>query len=146
MITFFDSSALAKRYVAETGTDVVLRLIDDAELVLASRLTWLEVTAAVSRAARDGVITKADEIVKALDEDFAVLININEVTPTVVSEARTFALRHVLRAGDALQLATAMAAMAQWEARDRFRFVSSDLELNRAAEQEKLVVLNPVEM
>lgn len=144
MILFFDSSALAKRYVRETGTGVVLDLVRRAERLFASRLTWLEVTSAVTRAARERQITNADEIIRALDDDFAVLINILEVTPTVISDARSLARRHGLRAGDAMQLASALYAIAKAEWSEQLVFVSSDNELNRAAEKERLTVLNPL--
>jgi len=138
---FFDSSALAKRYLQEVGTDSVLRLIDEAELVLASRLCWLEVTSAVARVARDGLLRETDEVIQALDDDFATLIGILEVTPIVVADARRLALRHALRAADAVHLATVLVAVL-WHGADTF-FVCSDQRLLAAAKTEKLQVIDP---
>ena len=142
MIFFFDSSALAKRYVREPGTDSVLDLIRGAESLLASRLTWLEVTSAVSRATRERSLTKSEEILRSLDEDFATLIEILEVTPAVISDARRIAIRHALRAGDAVQLATAHTARL-WHG-DSVRFVCSDRKLLDTARAEGLEATDPV--
>jgi len=138
---FIDSSALAKRYVRESGTDLVLTLFDQAQQVLASRLTWLEVTAAVARIARTGSLSAPEAVLRALDDDFAIRISILEVSSAVISDARQLANRHELRAADSVQLATALTARS-WHGADT-RFLCSDRRLVAAAVAEELTAINP---
>ncbi len=141
MILFFDSSALAKRYVQEIGTTAVLNLIERAELLLASRLTWLEVTTAVARIARSGRLTTPNEVIRALDEDFSMLIGILEITPRVIADARKAVLQHDLRAGDAIQLATALTARVLHGG--DILFVCADQRLIVAARSESIDTVVP---
>ncbi len=141
MILFFDSSALAKRYVQEDGTAVVLDLVRGAETITASRFTWVEITSAVARAASSGVLSHADEIFDALDEDFSILIEIIEATSNVMTHARQIARGLGLRAGDALQLATVQQAKLLYGVAPTF--VCSDRKLLTAAQSEGFTVLDP---
>ena len=142
MICFFDSSALAKRYVEEAGTAMVLDLIDRAESVSASRLTWVEITSAVARLVPSDRTAVRDDIIRALDDDFSVLVNILEATPSVMADARKAVLRHQLRTADAIQLASAMTAMS-WYGKD-VRFVCAGKKLLAAAITEQMEVVEPV--
>ena len=59
---FFDSSALAKRYVSETGTAWVQSLADSAsgnEIYMA-RITLVELVSAITRRKRKGDLTPHD--------------------------------------------------------------------------------------
>jgi predicted nucleic acid-binding protein len=141
LILFFDSSALVKRYVREIGTEAVLDLIHRAELLLASRLTWLEITSAIVRVAQSGRLSAPSEIIRAVDDDFSTLIGILEVTPAVIADARQAALRHGLRAADAVQLATALTARL-WHG-DDIRFVCADQRLLAAARSESIDTVEP---
>ena len=142
MILFLDSSTLAKRYVQEPGTDVVLDLMGRAEFLSASRLTWVEVTSAITRAARDGSLHNADECTRALDDDFSVVIDIIEVTANVIADARRLVRRHGLRAGDAVQLASLQAATLRYG--KPVRFVCSDRRLVATAREEGAETVDPV--
>lgn len=59
---FIDSSALAKRYVTETGTPWVQALADPASgnILYVARITLVELVAAISRRRRNGDLTPAD--------------------------------------------------------------------------------------
>ena len=138
---FFDSSALVKRYVAEPGTEVVLSLVGRAELCLASRFTWLEVLSAVVRVFKEGTLSNARGVIRALDEDFHALLGIVEITPALMAEARRLTIQHALRAADSVQLSSALSARAIHSA--DIRFVCADQRLNEAAASEGLAVLNP---
>lgn len=143
MILLFDSSALAKRYVREPGSDTVLVLVGGAELLSASRLTWVEVTSAITRAGRDEDLENADECVRALDHDFSITIDIIEVNANVIAGARRLVRRHGLRAGDAVQLASVQEAVHQYG--KPVRFVSSDRRLVATARAEGIETIDPVE-
>jgi predicted nucleic acid-binding protein len=141
VILFLDSSALVKRYVREAGTEVLLDLIQRSAFVVASRLTWLEVTSAVTRRARGSALLRADEVIRALDDDFSVVIDIIDVTGSVIADARGLARRHGLRAGDAVQLASAKAAETRYAA--RVSVICSDKKLLATARQEGFETVDP---
>ena len=141
MILVLDSSALAKRYLRETGTEAVLDLIRSAKSVLASRLTWVEITSAVVRVARTGRLPESGEIIRAIDDDFSTVIGIMEVTPAIIADARRATILHGLRAADAIQFATARTA-SSWHG-DETKFVCADRELLAAMRSEGIDTILP---
>jgi predicted nucleic acid-binding protein len=71
--------------------------------------------------------------------DFATLI-IVEFTPEITADARALLLRHRLRAGDAVQLASCL--YLQREMSQSLRFVAFDDRLAEAARHEGLTVVS----
>ncbi len=68
-VYFFDSSALVKRYVQESGADWVLSVCNasvDANLYIA-RITGPEVVAAIARRGRAGDMA-ANDVIRAIDQ------------------------------------------------------------------------------
>jgi hypothetical protein len=59
---FLDSSALVKRYVPEMGSAWMQAIADAAtgNLLIISRLTWVEVLSALARRQREGSLNAAD--------------------------------------------------------------------------------------
>lgn len=146
---FFDSSALAKRYVTETGTAWVQSLIDPASGngVYAARITLVELVSAISRRRRNGDVTPAAASAALSDvrADFAFDYQVTEVTAALVAQAAGLAERHALRGYDAVQLAAAIQVNAAYVAAGRpaVTLISADLELNAAGAAEGLVVDDP---
>lgn len=140
MILYFDSSALVRRYVRETGTDAVLELFDKAACIFTSRFAWLEITAAVAR--NFGALSEPAAVLDAVDEDFHALVRTVEVSHQIVDAAREVAIRHRLRAGDALQLAS-LAYVRSHDDLTLVRLVSADSALNAAAAMEGFEIVNP---
>jgi predicted nucleic acid-binding protein len=109
LIYFLDSSALAKRYVQEPGTAVVVGLFRRAAQLAASGLALVEVPAALFRRARAGDLTldqartHAAEVEKDLRQMYVV-----EPRKAVLDRANELVHRHPLRAYDAVQLASAL--------------------------------------
>ncbi|HUR33347.1 MAG TPA: type II toxin-antitoxin system VapC family toxin [Vicinamibacterales bacterium] len=105
MIRYFDASALVKRYATEAGSVAVRRLMRDP--VATSRLSEVEIASALVRLARDGALstTERDRALQRLTVDFQSFWVV-ETTREVVALARTALVRHSLRTGDALQLAS----------------------------------------
>jgi predicted nucleic acid-binding protein len=130
---------LVKRYVREPGAVSVRRLLK-ADPAAASRLSEVEVASALVRRAREGAFTveERDRALAALVDDFAALI-IVEFTPEITAEARALLLRHRLRAGDAVQLASCL--YLQRELSQPLPFVAFDDRLGEAARQEGLIVV-----
>lgn len=138
MILYLDTSALLKLYAEERGTPDVRAAVARASIVATSRLTYVEARGAFARKLRAGDLPQADhqELVSALDEDWGRLLVV-EISEHLCQEAVGLVERHPLRAGDALQLASACAV------RDRAQelaFLSFDDRLNGAAELEGLAV------
>ena len=107
-MVFVDASALVKRYVREQHSAAVRRLLA-AEPIAVSRLSEVEVPAALARLLRARRLSPraADRALRAFVADFAVW-HVVEVTTDVTRVARMQLRRYDLRAGDAIQLASAL--------------------------------------
>lgn len=147
----FDSSALVKAYLTETGTAWVRSIVDDKDNVVhVANLTQVELVSACTRRLRRGDITQA-EFDAAYDEsqlDRANLFEIVSVTDSVIEEAVNLAKSRGLRAYDAIQLAAALDVdrFVSESTKDESMhviLVSADSELNAAAELEGLNVEDP---
>ena len=125
-----------KRYVREPGAVSVRRLLE-ADPAAASRLSEVEVASALIRRAREGAFTaeERDRALASLENDFATLI-IVEFTTAITADARALLLRHRLRAGDAVQLASCL--YLQREIGQALPFVAFDDQLAQAARHEGL--------
>lgn len=104
---FVDASALVKRYVREAHSTRVRRLLASGPVAV-SRWSEIEVTSALARLAREGGLTAAarDRARKAMIADLDSW-HIVELVPAVFAVARALLVRHALRSGDAIQLASA---------------------------------------
>ena len=123
-LVYFDSSALVKLVVEETGSQLAAELWDGCDAALASRLAYPEVRAALAAAARnhdlddDGLATAET----ALDEYWAAVRPV-ELTGPVERHAGQLARKHALRGADAVHLASALAigdrdlVVAVWDRR-----------------------------
>jgi len=118
--TFFDSSAFAKRYVAETGSQAVDSLCQEATEVALSVLCVPEIISALNRRVREGLLTDREytKAKKYFSQDIrdAVIVNL---VPQVVSTCTKILEASPVRAADALQIACAL----EWETE---LFVSAD--------------------
>jgi predicted nucleic acid-binding protein len=107
----------------------------------------VEVCAALSRRQKSGRIATAQfqKSIKRLRRDFTERLNVTASTESIVIEALRLAQVHALRGYDALQLATALEANRRRSVRDlpALTLVSSDNELNRAANSEGISVEDP---
>jgi predicted nucleic acid-binding protein len=97
-----------KRYVREAGGDRVRRWLASGTPAT-SRLSEVEVASALTRRWREGAFGAAerDRALSALAADLNAL-TVVEIVPAVAQSARKLLLRHPLRAGDALQLASCL--------------------------------------
>lgn len=129
-----------KRYVQEPGAVSIRRLLK-SDRGAASRLSEVEVASALVRRAREGAFTTAERnrALASLEHDFAALI-IVEFTPEITANARALLLRHRLRAGDAVQLASCL--YLQRELTQPLPFVAFDDRLTEAARHEGLIVVS----
>jgi len=144
---FFDSSAIVKRYVNETGTAWVTAIVSPTAVngVRLVRLTTVEVLAAITRRERGGSVAPAVATL-ARQQFRADIANFHmaEVSLPLIATAMNLAERHALRGSDAVQLAAALEANADCLAQGvSLTLVSADAELNAAAVAEGLAMDDP---
>lgn len=106
---FLDSSALAKRYVAEAGTEQVLRRCREADEIILSTLCVPELLSGLNRLKRSGRLSAPRyRMLKrhlAADLEVAILV---DLTPSVIERAIDCLERTPLRTLDAIHLAAAL--------------------------------------
>jgi predicted nucleic acid-binding protein len=105
---FFDSSALAKRYIEEKGSDQVQEILYSASALAVSVICVPEIVSALCRRRRERKVS-TEEYRKAKasvlsDIDDATVIGITE---EVIARAVTLLERFPLRSADALHIACA---------------------------------------
>jgi hypothetical protein len=143
-IYYADSSALLKRYRNESGSTRVMDILEDSERTFISRLTAVEVSAALTRRARTTQLSLAElrTALSLLDADLAGSFEIIELDRPVMTQAVAVARKHGLRGADAIQLASTLFVQREILATE-IMLLSSDDELNAAAVAEGLRVENP---
>lgn len=134
---YFDASALAKWYIDETGTDLVKRLLDAPAAT--GRLSGVEVPSAIIRRAREAgtPAVQRDRVLHAFNAGLADML-IVELTPEVVLAANGILSRGILRASDAIHLASCVSL--SYELGAAIKFVAFDQRLRAAAVAEGLEV------
>ena len=142
---FLESTAFAKLFVQEQGTDALIGLMeaveDNRKLISAS--TPLEVYAAVRRRERSGALS-AENTVAALDIlrlEAARMVQ-QPLNPAVLEAARQLLDRTALRWPDTLQLAAAIVARDMFQGTEII-FVSASPQLLEAAKAEGFHTLDP---
>jgi uncharacterized protein len=148
-IYFLDSSALVKRYVRETGSAWVQAITNAVagNDIFIVRLTFVEITSAITRRGRSGTIPPGDvttilgQFRREAIRGFVVM----DVTPALLDDGMRLAETYALRAYDAVQLAAGRDLQQQTllAGRGSIIFASADLELNRAATAEGMIVDDP---
>jgi hypothetical protein len=125
---------VVKLYVDEAGARSARQV---AEPLVVSNLTRVEVASALWRKQRAGELTTADVnvLLTAFDDDWAgSRYAITDVSSAVIEAAARLVGVHGLRAYDAVQLATAIAARAVAPECNELATFDDDLRLAAAAE------------
>ena len=152
MILFFwDASALAKRYTAELGSEVVNHLFDDIPSLSMSATPWgftetysillrrLNVKVLNQSTFSSAIILLTEEILE--NADFGML----SISDVAIFRSTAMIREHNLNATDAAILTVVLAVKNSSDA-PTIVVVASDKRLLRAAELEGLLTLNPEEM
>lgn len=147
---FFDSSAVVKRYVNETGTPWVISITDPTAgtRVYVTAITGVEVVSAITRRLINAKnISQADAAAAlgSFRRDFSSEYRVITVSDPVIARAMALAEQYGLRGYDAVQLAAAV------EMNDRrltlgappLTMVASDKDLLVAATAEGLTADDP---
>ena len=142
---FLESTAFAKLFVQETGTDALIRLMeaveDNRKLISAS--TPLEVYGAIRRRERAGAISQEDATaaLEILRMEAARMVQ-QPLNPAVLEAARQLLDRTTLRWPDTLQLGAACVARDMFHGTEII-FVSAAQHLLEAARSEGFHALDP---
>jgi uncharacterized protein len=121
MRVFFDSSAFAKRYIEEPGSDKVEEISSRATALGVSVICLPEIISALCRLRRESVLTERqyEEAKEALLIDFEDVLVCN-ITPQVINHTVHILETNILRTLDALHVACAL----EWQTE---MFVSADI-------------------
>jgi len=127
--TFFDSSAFAKRFIEEQGSDDVEKICYKTSSLALSIICVPEIISALNRRLREHSINENDYIqakTRLLEEiqDITIL----NITPDVITNAILLLEKNTLKAMDALQIGCAI----EWKPD---LFVSSDQRQIEAAQK-----------
>ncbi len=146
---FFDSSAIAKRYVRESGTNWTISLFRSSSRnsFYVARISLAEVISAFTRRLNNKSLSQ-NQTSKAktrFRRTFQRKFFKMEIDAVLIERAADLAEKHALRGYDAVQLSAAAAAN---DARisvgaSPLIFVCADEKLNDAAKAEGLTVENP---
>jgi hypothetical protein len=106
---FLDTSAFAKRYVAEQGSDKVIALCQQADSLIVSVICLPELISTLSRLLREKKLAKADYR-KLKGDAMADLtdVDICQLTSDILVSVVSLLESHPLRAMDALHVACAL--------------------------------------
>ena len=142
---FLESTAFAKLFVQEPGTDALIRLMeaveDNRKLISAS--APLEVYAAIRRRERAGDISAEDAAaaLESLRMEAARMVQ-QPLNPAVLEAARQLLDRTSLRWPDTLQLGAALVARDMFQGTEII-FVSASPQLLEAAKSEGFHAIDP---
>jgi uncharacterized protein len=143
----FDTSALVKRHVDETGSKWVRSLVRATYRICIARITTVEVFAVITRRQHSGDLSAAEagamlgHFRRHVDQRYRII----DLTPAIFADATLKARKRRLRAYDAVQLAAALEARQQHQAAGlaQVTLISADQAFNDAARAEGLTVDDP---
>ncbi len=137
---FFDTSALVKRYIKESGSEVIDNTIDKASDILVSALTHIETVSAFRRLLSEEKICEVnyEKLKSELNKDFKDF-TILPVSQKTLNKAYQIVDADDLRTLDAIQLATAILYSNKID-----QLVAADQRLLSAAENNNLDTIDPL--
>ncbi len=127
MKLFVDSSAFAKRYVLEHGSEIVEELLQRTSQLALCTILVPEIISGLNRRRKEQILSKSDyrKIKRQLLEDVHDAI-VLQVTPAVISRSVKLLETNILRAMDSLHVACAL----EWQAE---LFITADKRQLKAA-------------
>ena len=110
MKVFLDTSAFAKRYIVEQGSDKVMKLCQQADSLVVSVICLPEIISTLSRLAREKKLVKIEyrQMKDAAMADLAD-IDVCQITQNVLVSVVGLLESYPLRAMDAIHIACALA-------------------------------------
>jgi predicted nucleic acid-binding protein len=146
---YADSSALVKRHISEAGSAWIEKEFDAASgnKIITTKLSVAEVLSAMNRRRREANITAAEyakfsgDFLSFVETDYEMV----EMSDAVLLGAQRLLENYPLRAGDAIQLASALLAKSGLQSANlpALIFLASDARLLTAATSEGLQTDDP---
>jgi predicted nucleic acid-binding protein len=134
MILYMDTSALIKRYIEEAGSEEVVALMHEADMIGTALITRVEMAGTITRAMRGNRLPEQDglEILQDFRSDWSgfQLIHIDHA---LIARADSLASIHGLRGYDAVHLACALTWQGLLDV--SVKFATYDRELHEAAKK-----------
>lgn len=142
MTTYWDTSALIKRYLREDGCDEVDRIFNRSPSRVTSAITYAEIYATLARGVRERMLSPGDRelLSRRFEGDWRTVTHLSP-DGDVFPEVRALAGTAALKGADLIHLASAAVLARRLE----LTFVSSDTRLLGAAADRGITTLNPVE-
>ena len=145
-ISYFDSSALVKKYVHENGSKWIrdkVSSVSTGNIIVVSNIAHVEVVATIAR--RLG--NSGRQAINVFKYDIAELFENYYVEKIHLKDAMEISEKHRIRGYDAIHLAMACKYNSTLKSlpspSQSIIFVSADNDLNNAAASESLLVENP---
>ncbi len=122
---YFDTSALAKKYIKETGSDKVIKIVA-GEVVATSKLTYPEMISTMVRRSKAGDISSKElsELIGIFEDDYNYFALI-DFSDEMLSLVKEILKRHFLKAADGIHLASAL--WLKNLINEKVTFVASDM-------------------
>lgn len=141
-MTYLDTSALIKRFVAEKGSPLIRSIVAAPESVATAKIAYAEVYAGLRRRKREGSLPEAQYHLacRQFERDWRAYVRV-DLLDEVLFLARDLIQRHPLRGFDAIHLASALSL--QNSLGKGITFAAADERLLLASEAEGLRPLNP---
>jgi predicted nucleic acid-binding protein len=137
MLAYLDTSCMAKLFLAEADSPEVRQIVQAADSLASTLISYVEMRSVFSRRLREKLLT-TQEFRRALDvfeSDWKWYAKV-QVEEDVILSAGELAHKHHLRALDAIHLASALKVQNEFE--EPIAFLSADKRLLTAAHREKL--------
>jgi len=140
-MTYLDTSALIKRFIAEKGSSLVLALITGEGSVATAKIAYAEVYAGLTRRRREGHLSDSQYALacRQFESDWRAYLRL-DLQDEILLKARDLIQRHPLRGFDAIHLASALSLRGALG--EEITFAAADAPLLRAAKAERLRPLN----
>jgi predicted nucleic acid-binding protein len=140
-VTYLDTSALIKRFVAEAGSVALQRLIGRSGPVATATIAYPEAYSGLTRRHREGGLSSAQYAAacQRFERDWSELVRV-ELVDEVLARTRVLIQLHSLRGFDAIHLASALTL--QERLGEPVSVVAADERLLRSAAREHLKTLN----
>ena len=143
---YLETSALAKLYIREQGTDQLLRLVSrtNHHRFVVLTLSRVELRSAIRRREREGDVDtwSAQRLIDRFDQHMETMFLKQMLNDSLLDLAASLVDRYPLRAYDAVQLAGCLTLRAG-SGKDAPTFISSDERLLQVAGAEGLPCMDP---
>lgn len=140
-MNYLDTSALIKRFVVETGSDLVQLIVTGQGPIATAKIAYAEVYAGLNRKRREGALSGPGYKLAAqqFEGDWQAYVRV-DLRDEILSLARGLIERHPLRGFDAVHLASALSLKSSLG--EEITFAAADGGLLQAAAAENLRALN----